>query len=248
MPLSEINFLGIDLAWKLNPPLEKRTAIVVLNENRKIQRVEHVTTDEEILRVVEESASRNCLIGVDASLRVPPGLKIRFCEKMLASRYRHYRISAYPTNREWYFRVYGGVRGEELVKKLSSLGFVYTPQLSRRRKLRRILETYPYAALKILFEGNLPSYKKGKTEQRREALKVLISVLQKKLGLSPYVKNHDPWRKIYALSSLQLLQLADRIDALMAAYTAFLYWKEPSKCILLGDGEQGFIVVPEIFI
>jgi predicted RNase H-like nuclease len=42
------------------------------------------------------------------------------------------------------------------------------------------------------------------------------------------------------------IDLAWKLNPPSEKRTAFVYWKEPWKCAVLGDEKEGFIVVPEI--
>jgi len=201
-----MHFIGIDLAWKIPP--ETQTAVGVLDEKLKVVDGAFLKTDEEIAAFVKKYPAR--IVGIDAPLTVKNKNGARECDRLLLKKYG---IPAYPANRKWFKRAFGGVRGEKLVPKLGASGAV--------------MEVYPYATLKILL-GEIPAYKKGRKKERVKGFSKLGLNLNSKMKLK------------------ELTQLADLLDAAVAAYTVYLYWKYgDAGCEILGDTENGFILIPK---
>lgn len=238
-----MNFIGIDLSWKVSPLKPLRTAAVVLNEKCVVIANALLSTDKDIVEFIERHSNAGCIVGIDAPLVVPPNQKQRKCERMLLS----CGIGVFPGNREWFSRAFGGVRGEILVKKLNNWGIPLRDSLKPNEQKNALFEVYPYSAWKVLFgEEKVPKYKKTTKKRKVEGL----SKLRRKLldsSLSPRIKfekklEHRLNVEISQLSSKAMDQYGDLLDALMAAYTLLIYCNYEERCVVLGDLKEGFIL------
>jgi predicted RNase H-like nuclease len=239
-----MNFIGIDLSWKVSPVKPLRTAAVVLNEKCVVQANALLSTDEDIGEFIKRHSNAGCIVGIDAPLVVPPNQKQRKCERMLLS----CGIGVFPGKREWFSRAFGGVRGEILVKELKNLGIPLRDSLKPKKQKNALFEVYPYSAWKVLFgKEKVPKYKNTTKKRKVEGL----STLRRKLldsSLSPPIKfekklEHRLDGNISQLSSKALDQFGDLLDALMAAYTVLIYRHyNTERCVILGDLKEGFIL------
>jgi predicted nuclease with RNAse H fold len=219
-----LRFVGIDLAWKVAPPKEQGTGHCVIDEHGVVTEIGLLTSDEEIL---ELATDRDSWIGLDASLKVPEGRRIRSCEREL----RSLGLKVLPTNRDFYQRHYGGCRGEALAKKLEDLDYDYFGSGPRS-----YFEVYPYSTAKLLVPSQL-RYKKGPRPERRNGSEVLLRQLQEwepSLQLSP--------------SAIPLLVdgkgAADRMDALMAAVSLYRHWLySGNRSLVVGEPDDGYILL-----
>lgn len=229
-----MNFIGIDLGWKS----KGSTALVALNARGEAVASAYEREEEEIISFVESYSLDGCIVGIDAPLVVRNYHGRRSCEKQLQA----LGIPSYPANRRWLLKAFGGVRGELLVSKLAEIGFELRDQLTPRAKTRGVMEVYPYATLKMLLD-TLPVYKKGKKTARflgLDKLKRTLTRLHPPLILSKFMP------ELTAKSGLnELKKTADFFDAAVAAYTVYLYWLQgETRCTVLGDREEGFILLP----
>jgi len=238
-----MNFIGIDLSWKVSPVKLLRTAAVVLNEKCIVIANALLSTDEDIVEFIKTYANKGCIVGIDAPLVVPPNQKQRKCERMLLS----CGIGVFPGKREWFFKAFEGVRGEILVKKLKNLDIPLRDSLKSKEQKNALFEVYPYSAWKVLFrKEKVPKYKNTAKKRKVEGL----SKLRRKLwdsSNSPQIKfekklEHPLDLEISQLSSKAMDQLGDLLDALMAAYTVLIYWRYKERCVVLGDLKEGFIL------
>ena len=241
-----MNFIGIDLSWKVYPEKPYRTAAVVLNESCVVKADALLTTNEDIIQFMKRYRDDGCIIGIDAPLIVPSKVKQRKCERMLLK----CKIAVFPGNRRWFFRAFGGVRGEILVEELKKLDIPLRDFLKPKEKTYAVLEVYPYSAWKVLFEEEaVPKYK---NRRRKDKIQGLIKLRRKLLGsnLKPELKfdkkiEHRFDVDISGLSSKALDKQGDLLDALMAAYTIYIYWCfGEERSVVLGDLEEGFILTP----
>lgn len=210
-------FIGVDLSWKALP---KRTAVVALDSNKRVIIAELITHDEELIAILKNF--ERCVVAIDSPLIVKNKKGRRKCDALLQEKYG---IPCYPANLSWFNKAFGGVRGEKIVKKLEKIGFKLSFYFPKENK-RIIIEVYPYASWKMLLK-DVPKYKKGRKHEQKAAMKKLHEALKAHGILLPKEEeNHDI------------------LDATIAAYTAYYFYNFPEKCDVLGDLEEGFIVVP----
>jgi len=222
-----MNFIGVDLAWKVEPNL--KTALVAVDEDCLPVATDYVYTDEEILEFVKRHCSNGCIIGIDAPLVVKNRRGRRECERLL----QMYGIPSYPANRDWLTRAFGGVRGEILVRKLKKLGIELKARPLPKTFAKAVMEIYPYSALKFLLK-KIPKYKNGKKKERANGISDLRRALQ---------KVQPPLISGKLASEKDLKKAADLLDAAVAAYTVFLSWKHgEERCEVVGSEEEGFIL------
>lgn len=222
-----MNFIGVDLAWKVEP--NSRTALVAVDENCSLIATGYVSTDEEIVGFVKRHCFSGCLVGIDAPLVVKNRRGCRECERLL----QKYGIPSYPANRDWLTRAFGGVRGEILVRKLKKLGIELRAHPQPETFAKAAMEIYPYSALKFLLK-KIPKYKKGRKNERMKGISDLRRALQK--AQPSLISGKLAGEK-------DLREQADLLDAAVAAYTVFLYWKHgEERCEVLGSEKEGFIL------
>lgn len=222
-----MNFIGIDLAWKVEP--KSKTALVVVDESCSPMATNYVSTDEEIVEFIKRHCSSGCLVGIDAPLVVKNRHGRRECERLL----QMYGIPSYPANRDWLTRAFGGVRGEILVRKLKKFGIELKARPQPKKFTKAVMEVYPYSTLKFLLK-KIPEYKKEKKKERMKGISDLREALQK---VQPQLIAAE------LAGERELKKAADLLDAAVAAYTVFLYWKHgEERCEVLGSEKEGFIL------
>jgi predicted RNase H-like nuclease len=139
-----VRFVGIDLAWKCVDPSPSSTGVCTINEDLSIG-LFSVTNDDEILALVPERS--NCLIGIDASLKVPNITGMRPTEKLV----RQMGVNILPTSQSYLNKKFGGSRGAKIMDALGDRGF----RLARPGDHlgRFVFEVYPYATGALTFWG-----------------------------------------------------------------------------------------------
>ncbi len=238
-----MNFIGIDLSWSVKFPKHQRTAAVVLSEDYQIIESNLITTDYEILEFIKPYIDGWCIVGIDAPLVIPPFVKQRECERFLLLG----KIAAFPGNRDWFDRAFGGTRGEILAKNLKRMGIPLKDRLIPKENTNALLEVYPHALWKVLFnDRKVPRYKNAKMETKRNGLlrlkKALINTEKPaKIKLSGDLKG-----RLDAIKNLRgedLDKVGDLLDATIAAYTLAVYWHYGDlECVIFGDLKNGFIL------
>jgi predicted RNase H-like nuclease len=228
-----VNFIGIDLGWKMSPPREKGTGACLLSEEGVVEELTFLTHDREIIDFVESNAP--AWVGIDASLVVPEKVRLRRCEMALRDR----GIKVLPTNRYFYQRTYGGCRGEVLAARLIQDGFGYFDH-SRRCAL---FEVYPHAALHILTEGKVPRYKRGRAQDRKMAMIDVLCIVRE---WEPSVTSIEELLcEIEGTGPEGMCGLADKLDSLVSVVSVYQHWLYSGKRTeVLGDYDEGFILLP----
>jgi predicted nuclease with RNAse H fold len=207
-----MNFIGLDLTTSS----KRSTACAVLDAELRLQNRVLLGSDKEIAAFVE--AHRPALVAIDAPLSLPLGL---CCLEE--------GCSCQPVSPR---------KGRQCERELSALGIgcYYTTKRSiikgmvyRGIRLKAdlekqghtVLEIYPYASKVRLF-GSLP---KKTTVAGRRALQALLQ------------------RLILSVPSPQENLLShDALDAILAAYTGFLYHCGGTEA--LGDPSEGLLHIP----
>jgi predicted RNase H-like nuclease len=231
-----VHFIGIDLGWKMNPPRDKGTAICLLTSRGRVEKIELVTSDEEIIDKATEK--NHTWLGIDAPLIIPDRSGLRECERTLFSK----GIRLLPTNRVFFERKFGGCRGETIALKLLSQGFKFPDQSFDEKMV--LFEIYPYGLLHIVTNGNVPSYKRGDERKRRkEALRALY--LAKRWEPSLEIPS-ELKAEINCASKRDLASVMDKIDALLGAVCVYSHWRNRGRRTeSIGNNDDGFILLPK---
>lgn len=239
-------FVGIDLAWSRN----NGTGLAVLEgdkDHAKLIEYNVRYTDEEIINFVSIICkNNNALISIDAPLIVPNEDGRRFCEAEIGRLFRKYNAGAYPSNRKIFNSFYGGIRGEELSKKLEYLGFKQNPYITQFEESRSFFEVYPHPSMVTLFNlEKILRYKakpKRDYETRYNEFDKYIDKLSnlKDLTIKKNILQED-YRKY---KSKRLKFFEDVLDGIFCSYISYYAWKNPEKCKVLGDMDNGYIMTP----
>jgi predicted RNase H-like nuclease len=182
-----------------------------------------------------------CFAGLDAPVLVTNAKGMRVADRLTHQLFSRQHAGAYPVNLG--LAVVEGILA--FVKLLRDAGFATSFPGGPQAATRHVFEVYPHAASVRLFglERILP-YKKGPLAGRRQALGAFRSLLATGLGdRQPSLAAPD--LPPIPESAAALKAVEDELDAVLCAYIAahFWYW-HLAKNNILGDEENGFIVVP----
>lgn len=243
-----MRFVGVDLAWSSRNP----SGVAVMEGDElgaRVMDVRTVSTDEEILDVVRRAAKPDqpVFVAIDAPLVVPNKTGRRKAEEFVGMVFGQYEAGAHPANRRLLAKN-GKVRGEELVKALVESGVKHDPRWKPLERSRKCFEVYPHPAMVALFRlGRTLKYKprKGRSYEDRWAA---FRKYQRLLGKLPDVRLPKDLleRDVEGLKASKLKGFEDRLDATFCAYIAYYAWKEPGKCAVLGNMEEGYILTPTL--
>ncbi len=227
-----MHFVGIDLAWKAEPPWEKKTGVCIMNTDCEIEDLFLVKSDDDILRTLNDC--RHTWVGIDAPLVVPDGEGLRGCERELFNR----GIHVLPTSRDFMNRKFGGCRGERLREELMKMGYSLADSDTNPGGM---YEVYPYGALNVLTGGEIPRYKKGPAEERRRAALQVLDILNQWVP----VETPQLQKEIIGATPGELATTMDKLDALIGVLCVYTHWIYGSRRTeLVGDEQDGFILLP----
>jgi len=126
-----------------------------------------------------------------------------------------------------------------LYRKLTAMGFEAYPAENASRQW---LETHPYAAFcTILGQPPLPKLSLEGRLQRQLILYELGVRLEDPMGFFEEITRH---RLMKGILPLELVYPSEQLDALVAAYTAFIAANKPGELLFVGDREEGRIALP----
>ncbi len=245
-------FVGIDLAWS-----EKNASGIAIIKTKKKDTADFVcgTSDlytiEEIADYIITNTKENpTLIAIDASLIVNNETGERKVETQLKKMFAPYHAAPYPSNRNLYQRLYGGVRGEQLVQTLQKKGFQHNPYIKQYEESKKCFEVFPHSAMVVIFQlKEILKYKYRKDRPydfRRQAFEKYQFHLKNLAHQKPsmHLPAHILETDVRGLKGKALKRYEDLLDAVFCAYIAYYYWYGPGKCSVIGDLKDGYIVTP----
>lgn len=209
-----MSYLGIDLTSSPTRP----SAYAVLKRAGALRQVGALRSDQEITSLAQRV--RPAYVAIDAPLGLPKGMCCLEpscpCTAQAADGLR-------AAEREVISRGFGLYR---TTKKSIIRGLVYRAIALRRRLEEaglRVMEVYPYASKVILLGRDLP---KKTTPEGRAVLRARLEPLIPGLAALDRAPNHD------------------ELDAIVAAYTAYLFAQ--GKAEEVGEETEGTICLPRV--
>ena len=130
--------------------------------------------------------------------------------------------------------------GYRLYDRLQEIGYVEFPGTDSECMY---LEVYPHASYSALL-GVLP-FKKGTLEGRLQRQLVLYSQNMPIPDPMRIVDEITRYRLLNGVLQLGILYETGELDALVAAYTAWMAVTHPDEITMVGDAEEGRIVIPK---
>ena len=129
--------------------------------------------------------------------------------------------------------------GFQLYRRLGNLGYQNYPS---QQALRQCLEVYPHAAFSALLGLKpLPKYTLEGRLQRQLALFQVNLEIPDPMRLFEEITRHKLLKGVLPFDELYS---AAELDALSAAYTAWLAASRADQVVLLGDPDEGQVVLP----
>ena len=244
-----MRFVGIDLAWS---PRNPSGGAVLSASGRVLASTSALGGDNEVLNFVTEALPQDSpgLVAIDAPLSVPNETGTRTCDRQVASVFGRYHAAPYPANRQNLNR-YGGLRAEDIRRRLEALGFGSDPAIGRLDDTRRVIEVFPHPATVSLFQlSRTLKYKARPTRtyelrwhelgQLRDHL-VFLRESNPPLRLPPEIATVP----IEGLRGHRIKGIEDLLDAIICAYSVFHAWHYgPRGYAIYGSATQGSILVP----
>jgi hypothetical protein len=129
--------------------------------------------------------------------------------------------------------------GVELYHRLEKMGFVKFPDVESHYQ---VLETHSHAGYCVL-AGEVP-LAKSSIEGRVQRQLILYEQGLRVKDPMDFFEEITRHKMIKGIWPMELLYQPEQLDALVAAYTAWLAIERPGKTISLGDTREGQIVLP----
>ena len=163
------------------------------------------------------------------------GVELRMAEHEL--RERGISVSATPSREE---TCSGWVQlGFSLYKRLAKMGFKPFPQEGAEHLW---LETHPHACYTVLLaQIPLPKPMLEGRLQRQIVLHDAGLRIKDPMGFFEEITRH---RLRLGVMPMELIYHPEQLDALVAAYTAWMTANHPTETMQLGANEEGFVVLP----
>ena len=240
----EMRFIGIDLAWTY----KNETGVCVLDRSGHVEYLDSkVYTNEEILDVIKQHHTEPLTIAIDAPLVVPNEGGSRGAEgAMMRAKINGHRISAFNSNRNYFTKVFGEIRGETLMHMIQEE--IPGIQLGFDKMKSSIVETFPTGIVNGLFTEIAPVKYKRKPKTTFDETMTEMGRLLTRFGkleheekiISGLISKID-----YEVTSKKAHKhLEDQIDAFLCAFGMYSIYNGHALLEMFGTLDKGFIVIP----
>lgn len=239
-------FIGIDLAWTY----KNESGICVISGSGEVEFLgAGIYSNEEILEIIKNYSVDEMCIAIDAPLIVNNETGSRGAEGALMRAEIHgHRLSAFNSNRSYFMKVFGDIRGETLMKMIqreypdTEVGFSESKS--------NIIETFPTGICCGLFPEIYPVKYKRKTKISFEETCRQMEILLNRLERIETAEGHISGliSKLAADASSftrkEHKHAEDKIDAFLCAYGMYSIYHGRAEGMMFGNIEDGFMVVP----
>lgn len=241
-------FIGIDLAWTY----KNETGLCVIKDSGEVLRHEAaVFSNAELIELILSYNSEEVCVGIDAAIIVNNVSGSRAAEGlMMRDRFHGHRLQAFNSNRQYFEKVFGDIRGEEIYRELRErcIG-VRVADVFGQGQLR-LMEVFPTGVVLGMFPDLYPlKYKlKGKVpfeESKHQMARLLhgINVIRMKEAIWGDL-HIITYKGVENLSKSQYKHFEDQIDAFLCAYGMFVVHRGIAEQRIYGDEIDGFMMVP----
>ena len=241
-------FIGIDLAWTY----KNETGICIIKDSGEVLRHEAaVFSNEALVELILSYSSEEVCVGIVAAIIVNNYSGSRAAEGlMMRDRFHGHRLQAFNSNRQYFEKVFGDIRGEEICRELSRrcIGVKVADVFGQGQI--RLMEVFPTGVVIGMFPELYPlKYKlKGKVpieESKNQLVRLLrgIEVVRTKEVLwgDMHIITYDG---VENLSKSQYKHFEDQIDAFLCAYGMLAVYRGIAEQRIYGDEIDGFMMVP----
>lgn len=235
-----MRFLGVDLGWTSQP--SGVAALVWDGRALQLSALSRIESPDAVAHwVLSQLSNGPGMVAIDAPTIIRNQTGMRPCEREIHHHLGRFHAGCYPSNLSSPF----AARTLAFSAALLSAGIHHASCIEPHRPGRYQIEVFPHAAsIHLLGLSRILKYKKGRIGERRVALAEFQRLLLSKLPA------HEPALRELALPAVPrggsaLKAHEDQLDALLCAYIGawWWYWGTP-RTLVLGDEENGFIVVP----
>ncbi|MEL6440061.1 MAG: DUF429 domain-containing protein [Cyanobacteria bacterium J06621_8] len=241
-----MKFIGVDFGWSSGASGLCR--LVWRKQSLEILELTTILEIPDILSWIDAGVAPNesAMIAVDAPTIINNQTGMRLPDKLTHKHFGRYHAGCYPANLGLKFASRTTGFSHSLLEK----NFVHAPKIEPQQPGRFQIEVFPHPATINLFNlEQIIKYKKGRIGDRRQELSRLrhyiISILPQ---LEPAL-SISTLKQIPLISEQQtgkeLKSIEDCLDSIICAYVAAHWWYWGiAKNLVLGDIDQGFIVIP----
>ncbi len=225
--------IGVDLGWTSGA--SGLALFDVRGEQLRCVESARLRAIDEVLRWIEARAGEDCVVAVDAPLRIANCSGMREAEKVAHRLYGKYDAGCYPANLASPF----AARTTGFSRALSDLGFEHSHEPFANG--RRQFECFPHIAAVEFFDlDRILKYKKGPRAARFRELSRLRELICERLPVAGL-------REILPTppASGDLKPAEDQLDAALCAYAGYWWWRwglERNR--VLGDPLEGCMITP----
>lgn len=239
-----MKFIGIDLAWTY----KNETGLCVMDDLGRIEYIDSkVYSNKEILDVIKQYHTEHLTIAIDAPLIVNNEGGSRGAEgEMMRATINGHRLRAFNSNRNYFTKVFGGIRGETLMHLIQNE--IPDIQIGFSKTKSNIVETFPTGIISGLFADIAPVKYKRKPKMTFEET---MSEMKRLTDRFDKLENEDKIitglteRIDYKVTSKKAQKhLEDKIDAFLCAFGMFSIYNGSAVENMFGTVDKGFIVIP----
>lgn len=240
--LSNVRYLGLDLAWA---PRDSSGGAVMepTEEGVRLVSSTHLRAHEDVLGWVARNRGRGgAILAVNAPIIVENVGGRRPVDEELEHHFSRYRVDEYTVN------TVNASHPRTIARALMRMGFDADP----RAEGDRIVETYTQAAQVLLFNLERPLRTKlGPIGGRKDAAHRYRELIYGHLPFQhPALEDSDALEDLMApsmasLNGTRLGELEVRLDATLCAFiAAYLHLRGAESCAFLGDFDTGYVLLP----
>lgn len=129
--------------------------------------------------------------------------------------------------------------GFDLYRRLTKLGFTKYPDMESKYQ---VLETHPHACFCVMIGQSLLS--KPSLEGRLQRQLILYERGLKIKDPMEFFEEITRYKMVKGAWPMELLYPPEHLDALVAAYTAWVAVCKPEQSVSVGNAKEGFLVLP----
>jgi predicted RNase H-like nuclease len=236
-------FLGLDLAWA--PRKSSGGAVIELDEDGgcKLVSVSSLRAHEDILSWLARNRSRaGTILAVNAPIIVENSVGRRPADQLLQEHFGRHNVTEYHVNTT------NASHPRTIGRALMRMQFDPDPTIDGDR----VVETANQATQIMLFESERPiRLKSGPVGARKDAVARFREILWEKLcAATPYLIETPALRNLLeadlpSSNGSRVGELEERLEAVLCAYTAaYLGFRGPESCAMLGDLNDGYVLLP----
>ncbi len=245
MSLVEPVFIGIDPTSGRTSftyaALDKDMHIVTLADGEMADVISFLENQPSALVAINAPSSLNRgLVGKKIKKELDDGQRIRGAQMRLAEyELRQHGISVSGTPSTLGSCPAWMQMGFNLYQKLEKMGFT---KYGQKESQLQVLETHPHACFCVLTE-TIPQPKPSLEGRLQRQLALYENDVRVKDPMD-FFEEITRHKMIKGIWPVEVLHHPEQLDALVAAYTAWLVWKKPEKTSSIGDVKEGRIFLP----